>query len=310
MNMSKSRDKGLTLLAAAGVLAGACSGGSGAPDASAPDAEAASSGRVVMSWTLVDGDEPIECDEVGALSVALTAIPLDGFAGEVRTRRCADGEQSVAFDMAPGAYTARAELLSSAGVIGDTVRIERLDVAADGEVVLDPITFDVPRLGGASFRVQVRPFNDNCEEDGSPPLEELILELHERGGDCVPVTFEIDEPGGEVERTYGSDCAGASIECVEHVQRIAFSDVEPGRYLLDVLARDEGGTCFGLLNQFEVVGGGLDRALGTLLLRELESCDDFVEVDAGVPDAGVDDDAGLDAGVDDDADPDDGGTDS
>jgi hypothetical protein len=62
-----------------------------------------------------------------------------------------------------------------------------------------------------------------------------------------------------------------------------------------VLARDETGTCFGIRNQFEVSGGGLESGLGTLLLGELDECAELID-EPDDPDAGVD--AGLDAGID------------
>ncbi len=270
-----------------GVIAAGCGGESGSPDASVPDAQQVAPGHVALSWSLVDDGEPISCDDVGAVSMAFTAIPLDGFAGEVRTRRCDEGEAGVTLEMAPGAYSGRVELISVAGPLGEAVPIDRIEVEGGGEVVVEPITFDVPRSGGANFRVQARPFADNCDSDGSPAIEELKIELHERGGDCVPVTFAI-EVDGDDDVLYESDCEGAVVGCVEHTQRISFSDVEPGRYLLDIVARDEAGTCLDILNQFEVAGGGLATTLGTLVLGESDACAEL-DLDAGVLDAGVGD---------------------
>lgn len=295
-------------LAVLGVLAAGCGGDDDRGVAAEPDAEVVSAGQVALSWTLVDGEEPITCEEVGVVSTALTAIPRDGFVGEVLTRRCEDGRDGVVLDMEPGSYKGRVELISVAGVIGERFEIDRLDVESGQEVVVDPIVFDVPRSGGASFRVQARPFDDNCDESGPPAIEEMRIELYESGGDCVPVVFDIDEGAGDAEGEYAADCAGAAIACVEHDQPIDFSGVPPGSYLLDIVARDASGSCFGLRNSFEIAGGGLVSQLSTLLLADREGCGDLEPAppDAGVTDAGLDVDAGvadageeLDAGEDD-----------
>ena len=288
-------------VAVIGAMVAGCGGGGGSPDASPPDAEIAAPGQVRLAWALVDGDEEIACEDVGATSLSLTAIPIDGFVGEVRTRRCDEGAGGVLFEVAPGVYAARFELLSRAGRLGAAVQLDRLEVLSQQEVLLDPITFDVPRRGGASFRVQARPFADNCGGDGAAPIEAMRIELHQRGGDCVPIRFEIDEGAGVFSGGYESECEGELVECIEDVQRVSFEGAEPASYVLDVIARDEGGNCYGRRSPFEVSGGGLERALGTLLLVELEGCGDFAAPgppDGGVGlDAGIDFDAGLDAGL-------------
>lgn len=282
---------------AAGVFASAlsCGGGDGAPDAGIADAAPPPPGEVELAWDLEDDGELVRCDEVDALAVSITVLPTDAFAGEVHTASCAVGGDGFPFELEPGAYTGRAELIASVGAIGESIELGRFEVESGASTELDRLTFEVPRRGGADFRVRAHPFDDNCEDDGTPPLQELRIQLEDReeDGACVPVTFDVAEGEEEEALTYESDCEGASLECVENDREISFSDVEPGRYRLRVDARDETDRCFGRAPHFRISGGGASTPLDEIVLDERDDCSAF---DGG---SGADEpDAGIDAGTD------------
>lgn len=279
-------------------------GGEGAADAEPPDAAPPSPGEVVAAWDLVDGDEPISCGDVGAISVAITVFPRDAFTGEVFSAPCELGAQGFRFALEPGSYSARAELVSGGGAVGEVIEYGVFDVESEGEIALDPVTFDVPRSGGAEFRVRAHAFDDNCVDDGAPPLAELRLRLEERGegGACVPTVFEIGEGADQDARDFEADCEGATLECVERDQVIGFDGVDPDRYRLTIAARDESDRCFERGRHFTVVGGGGRVALGEQVLDEDEDCEAFdgdAEPEGGdEPEAGLSPDTGTDAGAD------------
>ncbi len=260
-------------MAALSTAALACSGGGAEPDAGVADAAPEPPGEVTLSWQLVDGDETLACDDVGAVTVSVTLLPLDAFAGEVRTGSCDVGQDAFTFEVAPGPYTARVELIATTGAIGDVIELSRFEVESGATITLDPVTFEVSQVGGASFRAQAQPFNDNCEDDGTPPIEEMRFEIETLDGTCVPTTFQIGEGESGSEDEYDSACDGATTGCVEHDQLVQFEDLEPGDYRLEVLARDETDRCFGLGRRFKTVGGGRIEPLGEILLREQDDCE-------------------------------------
>ncbi len=218
----------LSLSALVGALALGCSGGTGLPDAAPSDGPPAT-GRFSVSWTIADGERVLTCEDVGALvmTVQVTSPSLGG--GFVEAFSCGQGTSTSKF-LPTGVYDLAFELVGRSGSLG-TLPFQRVMVTEDNTVAAEPLRFPIKAQGAIDGRL-IAGGAKNCEGAAAITAMSLVLE---KGGACVPTTFDIAAGGTLPASTYTSTCAQPTptTVCIERDQKIT-ATVGSGSYVVRV----------------------------------------------------------------------------
>ena len=255
-----------------------------------------------MNWQIQNGTQVLSCDEVGADTVILQALPRAGGLALVNSFACVDGGGS--FAVAEGVYDVRVELIAGVNtVLGQPYEREGIRVDLYQDVPLGIVAFDVVPTGSLVFVMNAGAVASNCDAvaDGGAGITSVVMELIASDGNCVPTTFQIGAGEGRAADFYQSDCAGASFACVERDQEIRVDDVSAGTLRLELGANVGAFACYQRSTIFDLAGDNQVTTLAPQILLSTgassDECPRPNPVDAGVPevDAGIVD-AGLDAG--------------
>jgi len=274
-----------TALTLTAVLALGCGGGGGSPDAStAPDA--ASKGTLSFTWSVSDpSSNPLACEDVGGLTVTVTATPAIGGFAQIDSFACPNASGTTR-GLDPADYNLAFRLSALSGALATDVVMNGVTVNAGQDSALGNVAFEVVPSGGFHFTVDAGS-DPNCDDvaSGGAGITALEMELHDDGDNCVATDFCVGDTdtataGCQGGTTYSNDCAGATTACVDDTTAISVAGVVSGTHHLVLTGWRDLDACFARDSQIVIPGNDLDRDLGAqnLLLQPL--CDPLA------PDAG------------------------
>jgi hypothetical protein len=241
------------------LLLAACGDDSGLPDARGIDSPPPP-GSLSLSWSITDGATAIECADVGASFVTVTVRPVNQPFGTNHVIRCSDGSGTV--ELAPDIYDVEVSLAS---VQADEVLFPSIEVASGMDTPIGNAAFDVPRVGGFSFRLDAGGAG-NCTAAG---LTAVQLDLAPVAGGCVVATFDIAAGATQPASTYTTSCTAPAAHplCIENDQTITAQPTIPtGTHRLTMTGIVGGNACWLRQSQFDVPAGGAIRPLVSQVL--------------------------------------------
>lgn len=281
-------------IAIAGLALAACGDDSGAQDAQSNDAQP-NLGTFSLAWSISDGSSPLRCDEVGAFSIAVTLIPVDGLTGESESFACSAG-QAKSRGLKPGVYSVRidARASGSRSLLQEPVAIASFEIVANVDTALPAQSFVISPVGSFTFSINAGAAAGNCADvdAGGAGMVGVRFGLRNQLGACVEAEFMVadgSQPGG----SYTSNCTTPppALPCIGSDQLVSVDALASGQWSLISTGQIVGPIdCYERVSGFTVAGAGLPTELGELsLVRKYSAaCDpNFVEADGGLPDAGV-----------------------
>lgn len=262
----------------------ACGGGSSEPDAQVVDAPVMT-GTIAFAWALEDPDSAaLECVDVAAGSVSITATPAAGGFGQNDPFGCGVG-QGVSRGLAPATYNVEFRLGATVGTLATVMHAEQVEVVAGQQVDLGTVTFQVEPAGGLSFQVDTGASAGNCDPQASDggELTALEIQLQDEDGICIPTTFAVDDPNDANAPDYVSDCAGSTAPCYAKDVTFTVTDAVSGPGKLAFTGYKGGLECYARLSTFTIPGNNLSLSLPNqlLTLASTPACDPNA-ADAGV----------------------------
>jgi len=211
---------------------GGCSSGGFPPDARGPDA--APMGSVTLAWSLSDlNGQPIQCDQVGANTVALQIRNHTTLAGVAASFSCNNSPSTQALD--PGTYDISFELHGSGGTLATASIQNNVTVVSGQDTRLAPVTFAVDAKGGLVLKLAVpSPLTSICK---GPPMgagvTSVTITLVHTGGGCAPVTFL--RSGGPTMTSYVVNCSSPMIAtCIENTETLTVPTMPSGPFTIHI----------------------------------------------------------------------------
>ena len=269
-------------LAAVLILAAACGDDAPASDAGPPDARVPG-GTLSLSWTLSDGTQMLDCEDVAGVTVRIEAVPEGGANGTVESFTCTSGSGTSA-DLTPGVYDIEIDLRASGNrtLIAAPISVDNVTITLGVDTALPAAAFAVEPVGSFTFTVDADASGQNCGNGpGDADIVEIEFALADKDGACAEATFDVS--GGQ---TYATSCTTPAPYpggCIENNQQITVASTRSGRQTLTITGSQPGPVeCWRRASQFTIPGNNLDADLMALLLAL-----DFVPAcDPNAPDAG------------------------
>jgi len=209
---------------------GGCGSG-GSPDA--PNVDAAA-GSVTLAWSLSDlGGQAIQCDQVGATTVALQIQNHVTKTGTTAMFPCTSSSGTQA--LAPATYDMSFELHAADGTLTTAADQKLVMVASGKDTPLMPVTFLINAKGSLVLRLAVpSPLTSICK---SPPMGAgvtgMTITLVHTGGGCAPETFQ--RSGGATTIPYVVNCSSPAIAtCIENTETLTVPILSSGPYTIHV----------------------------------------------------------------------------
>lgn len=258
------------------AAAAACGDDAPAADAGPPDARPPG-GSISVSWTITDGVGTLECRDVGAVNVRVTATPSEGGAATVESLSCSSGS-STAMDIPEGTYDVFLDLRASGNrsLLSAPIEIEDVEVRVNQDSPVGAQTFTVVPSGTFQFTIQAQGVADNCT---AGQIVDLEIALEDDTGGCIPVALAIaaGPTSGRVADTYQTACAPAVTfgACIENDQVITATAASGPRRLRITGQKAGPIDCWLGSSQFTVLGNNLDTDLqseGLSLQTETVGC--------------------------------------
>ncbi len=263
--------------------------GGAAVDASTIDAPVPA-GTFSLGWTISDGSATITCDDVGAVSLSVSVVEQSAGSGSVDAFTCAGG-QATSRQFPPGTYDMTIDLRASGSrsLIDSPVQVRDIVITDGAVTALPDQVFTVVPTGGFSFSINSLASAGNCETVANSGAEIVGFEfvLEDKDGNCVDAAFNIDSGAS----SYTNNCTTpeAAHGCIDADKVISVNPFASGPYVLKVNGQITGPfDCYSRVSSFTVAGANLQTELGSLgmTLKYSKDCDpNFIEIDAGVPDA-------------------------
>jgi hypothetical protein len=224
--------------AALSILAAACGGGGGFPDAAA-EPDATPLGTFSVDWSLVkmsDGT-PLACDPIGAQAVTLVLRnrALDGGFTEVFSCNTKMGTTP---GVPIGVYDVKFELNGISGLIATGTDQIGVDVTAGNTTPLQPVTFTVNAIGRVSLTVDSLKVGGNCAplaSNGAGITNMRITLNHASGGACEPATVLVGATPYTISCT-----APTNVPCFEKTVAITSATLPADNYQIHVRADQSG----------------------------------------------------------------------
>jgi hypothetical protein len=211
---------------------GGCSSGGFPPDAAGADA--AAMGSVTLAWSLSDLDgQPIQCDQVGANTVALQIRNRSTLTGVAASFSCKNSPSTQA--LAAGSYDISFELNGVGGTLATAPGQNTVMVFSGEDTPLTPVTFMVDAKGGVMLKLAVpSPLTSICK---GPPMGAgvtgMTITLVHTGGGCAPVTFL--RSGGSTTTSYVVNCSSPMIAtCIEDTETLTVPTMPSGPYTIHI----------------------------------------------------------------------------
>jgi hypothetical protein len=243
----------------------ACGGGGGFPDARPPDS-AGPTGTFSVSWTVNDqNNQPIACDRIAAQTMTVLAHDLSVIGGVPEAFSCSTG-MGQSQGLQPGTYEMDFELTGTFGDLARGMKQAPVQIDANTNVELAPVTFQVEALGGVALKLSAGKPGGNC---GAKPngagIEQMSITLtHNSDSTCEPVTFTITDGATQPGGSYTVNCATPVVRnCIEADQTITATSIPSDSYTIGVRGIITGKQCWLNMDSIQV------PPLNKLLIRTL-----------------------------------------
>lgn len=236
-------------------------------------------GTLSLSWTIEDDNgNPLDCAQVGAQNVRVTATPAEGGFATPEAFGC-NGLTGTSMPVDSGTYNVEIDVTASVNqmlqpLIPEPVLINGVEVVTGQDTDLGTFAFAVIPRGGVEFILDAQQAGGNCETqaNGGAELSEFLIEVFDADGTCVPSTLTLTDSDGVVVDTYDSDCAGARYGCIESDITVSMADVQSGTTSLNIIAYRGPDPCYSRNPQFSVPGGDLVTELIPQMLNAIGVC--------------------------------------
>jgi hypothetical protein len=277
--------KRLTLLPALAVLTagltgcGGCADGgssiSGPRDAALPPAPTGH-GTVSLAWALSDlGNQPIQCAQVGASTVALMLRAQGQATGDADAFTCSNSP-STSKAILPGTYDVSFELHAD-GVTLATAPDQNGVVIIDGNnSPLAPITFHVDARGGLALSLAAPPATTNCKAPSmmGAGINGVTITLMTAAGSCAPVTF-VHTRGAMTLPPYTVNCSSPQVAaCIESDETLTVPAMTSGPYAIHVRGKIGAIECWKSDESLQIpaLGMVLTQKVNLAFMSEIAQC--------------------------------------
>ncbi len=245
------------------LLAAACGGGSD-PDA-APRIDARiPRGQYSASWTVNGMSGQAACDAVGAETVGIDLMTLNGSPGSSDSFDCAS-MTGISQDHVPREYRLTFSLKGGGHTLAEITLPDTVTIVDADTVTVPPVDFTLSTTGGFSLILDAPAPGLNCDPETAMPqagagITEWQLELRTppTGGACVPTQITVGDgaTSGTTGGTFDLTCPGpTTVPCFENDQTITFSGLPVATYVLDIDGYEGANLCYLKTSQVDVVGG-------------------------------------------------------
>ncbi len=249
------------------VVALGCGGGGGADAGVAIDAP--DQGTISFQWSLTTPDaQALECADVAAISVSVTATPAIGGFGQIDAFNCTQGSATTR-PLDPATYNLTFEIAATGGELAADVVMNGITVTAGQDNDVGAVTFEIEPSGGFHFTVDAgTPTNCEATDAGGAGITALEMQLVDADSVCVPTDFCIgdDSAAGCQGTTYSNDCAGATTACIADDVLVRVEGALSGAHQLQITGYRDLESCYSRASQIQIPGNNLDRDLGSQLL--------------------------------------------
>jgi hypothetical protein len=216
------------------ALLAACGDAGGFPDA--PLADTPPTGTFSLSWTVVDqNNAPLACERIAAQSMTVLTHHKAFDGGGTQIFNCNGGTGSSQALFA-GPYDMNFELSGTFGLLARGATQSSVTVPVNGNVQLDPVTFQVEALGGVAFTLATGKSGGNCgaTSAGGAGIDAMTITLQRNSdGACAPITLAISGGG-----TYTINCTSPVVTgCIESTQTLTASGIASDAYTIHVRGR-------------------------------------------------------------------------
>ncbi len=211
------------------------------------------------------GSAAIDCGNVGAAFVRITAIEVDAAFGSVVGFDC---DTLSGTSQGRGTYRLALDLRSRAGdsLLDAPIRLNDVIIEGGGDTVVEPQAFTVIPQGSLSFTtIAANASGGNCAAVGDmgAGIVGMRFNLRDLNGVCVNSTFTI-AAGGQPGGTYTSDCTNtpAAFTCIEADQIVSIDPAPSGDRDLEIIGLIAGDLpCRRAVSQFAIPGNNLAISL-------------------------------------------------
>ncbi len=245
--------------------------GGGTPDA-APTPDADTRGTISFSWTLSDGSNAINCDDIGANAVSITMLPVGVLGSSTDIANCVSGTL-VTGPVIPRDYNVEINLSATEGdLIDEPITFSNVTVTALQDTPLGAVEFVVDPVGNLSFKLAANATGGNCDTVVNDGAEIIGFELSlNQDSVCVPVTFTIaDENGDPVTPAYMVTCTAGDTPytpCLPETYTLSVADVGSGATTLDISGLRTGDEpCYVATADLDIPGNGLTTDVGAITI--------------------------------------------
>jgi hypothetical protein len=255
-----------------------CGDDQSSADAGPPDA-APPGGSVSLSWTISDGTSVVDCEEVGGVTVRVTATPVEGGSATIESFTCTSGS-GTSSSIAPGTYDIAIDLRASGNrsLLSAPLEVEDVDISLGQASPIGQFEFDVVAAGSFRFTITAEGEAQNCPDAEIVAVE---FELADDDGNCVEAQFDIAAGASQPARTYTTSCtAPAPLGfCIERDQLVSVASTRSGAHSLAISGQKAGPLdCWLRSPDFTIPGNNLDFDLmqQLLTLEAIVGCDPTV----------------------------------
>lgn len=244
------------------AVAAACGDDAPAADAGPPDARPPG-GSISVSWTISDGVNALECEDVGAVNVRVTATPTEGGTATVESLSCSSGS-AAAMDIPEGTFDVLLDLRASGNrsLLAAPIEIEDVQVRVNQDSAVGAQTFTVVPSGTFQFTIQAQGVANNCT---AGQIVDVEIALADDDGTCIPVLFAVaaGPTSGRPADSYQTVCGAPTTfgTCIENDQ-VVTATAASGPRRLTITGQKAGPIdCWLGASDFTVLGNNLDTDL-------------------------------------------------
>jgi hypothetical protein len=211
----------------------------------APEPDATTFGTISLAWSLTDLDgQPIQCDQVGASTVALQLRNRARLQGVPASFSCGNSP-STTQAIEAGIYDVTLELHGQNTTLATAADQRGVVVAAGGDTPLAPVMFAVDARGSLVLSFAAPPSPSNCK---SPPqgagMTGTTITLVHPSGTCAPVTF-LRARGATSLGTYTVSCSSPQVtSCIETDETLTVPTLPSGPYTIHVRGKSGATDCW------------------------------------------------------------------
>jgi hypothetical protein len=231
-------------------------------------------GTLSLSWSILDGATPLTCDQIGGISVSVTARPQDGGFEVPESFGCATRGGTSA-PIAAGVYNVEVVLVTGGSrELTTPETIQSVEIVTGQDTPLGAFEFQVTPRGAVEFTLDAQEAPGNCEDvaNGGAGITEFFIEVLDADGACVPLTAAIADGAAQTGGSYTLDCLGARYACIDSDQVVRIEEIPSGTASLNIIGYRGADECYTRAPQFSISGNGLLTELSPQALTGVGPC--------------------------------------